>query len=75
MKSTLAISTIIFTVGILTLPVVWSDNDFRWGKMEEQRHKLSDVATVKNPLYIKMNVVAATWPIHRVYCLQNPGVN
>jgi len=51
MKSTLAISTIIFTVGILTLPVVWSDNDFRWGKIEEQRHKSSDVATVTNPLY------------------------
>ena len=51
MKSTLAISAIVFTVGILTLPVVWSDNDFRWGKMEEQRHKSSDVATVTNPLY------------------------
>ena len=51
MKGTLAISSIIFTVGILTLPIVWSENDFRWGELEEHRHKSSDIAAVTNPAY------------------------
>jgi len=48
MKSTLAISSIIFTVGILTLPIVWSDNDFRW---ERIRDNSSGLATTTNPVY------------------------
>ena len=51
MKNSIAISAVIFTVSILTLPIVWSDNDFRWEEMEEHRHKSSDVASVTNPLY------------------------
>jgi len=48
MKSTLAISSIIFTVSILTLPMVWSDNDFNWEKISDNS---SALATTKNPLY------------------------
>lgn len=48
MKSAVAISAVIFTVGILTIPVVWSDNDFSWGKYKE---KSADVFAVKDPVY------------------------
>jgi len=48
MKSTLAISAIIFTVGILTLPVVFSDNSFEWRQGEGHE---SDVANASHPLY------------------------
>ncbi len=51
MKSTLAISSIIFTIGILLLPIVWGDNDFRWSELEEYRHKSSGIAAVSKPLY------------------------
>ena len=51
MKSTLAITAIIFTVGFITLPVVWGDDDFRWGKIEDYKHRLNDVRTIKNPVY------------------------
>ena len=51
MKGTLAISSIIFTIGVITLPVVWSGNDFSWKKMEEYEHKSSGVAVIKNPVY------------------------
>ncbi len=51
MKSTLAISSVIFTVGILSLPVVWSDNDFEWEGLNEYRQKSSYVAAVKDPVY------------------------
>lgn len=48
MNSKLAISAVLFTAGILTLPVVFSDNDFEW-----QAHKRyeNDVANVSHPLY------------------------
>ncbi|HEY9200168.1 MAG TPA: diheme cytochrome c [Gammaproteobacteria bacterium] len=48
MKSTLAISAIIFTVGIVTLPVVFSDNSFE--SREGESHN-SDVASISHPLY------------------------
>lgn len=48
MKSTLAISAIIFTVGIVTLPVVFSDNSFEWQRGE---HDERGVANVSHPLY------------------------
>ena len=51
MKNTLALSSVIFTVGILILPAVWGDDDFSWGELEEHRQKSSGVATVSNPLY------------------------
>lgn len=51
MKSTLAISAVIFTIVVVTLPVVWSDNDFSWQEMEEYSHKSTDIAAVSNPVY------------------------
>ena len=48
MKSTIALSSIIFTVGILSIPMVWSDNDFRWEKIG---NKSSALATTTNPVY------------------------
>ncbi|MCW9012309.1 MAG: diheme cytochrome c [Gammaproteobacteria bacterium] len=51
MKSTLAITAIIFTVGFVSLPVVFSDNDFRWGELEEYKHKSTGVANISNPVY------------------------
>ena len=51
MKGTLAITAVIFTVGLVTLPVVFSDNDFRWGEREEYGHRSTGVAAINNPLY------------------------
>jgi len=51
MKATLAIIAVISTVGFVTLPVVWSDGDFRWKEMEEYEHRSTDVAAVENPVY------------------------
>ena len=51
MKSPLAITAIIFTIGFVTLPIVFSDNDFRWGELEEFEHKSTGVANISNPLY------------------------
>ncbi|PCJ86274.1 MAG: hypothetical protein COA54_09095 [Thiotrichaceae bacterium] len=51
MKSTLAISAIIFTVGFVTLPVVLGDNDFSWGKIEEYKYRTNDVTAVTDPVY------------------------
>lgn len=48
MKSTLAISAIIFTVGIVTLPVVFSDNSF---EKHEAEYGDKSVASVSHPLY------------------------
>ncbi len=48
MKSTVAITAIVFTLGIVTLPVVFSDNDFDW---EEREHRSTGVASISNPLY------------------------
>ncbi|MDX2503234.1 MAG: diheme cytochrome c [Gammaproteobacteria bacterium] len=51
MKSTIAISAIIFTIGIVTLPIVWGDSDFSWREMEEYKHRSTDIAAVTNPVY------------------------
>ena len=51
MKSSIAISAVIFTAGFVSLPVVWGDNDFRWGEINEYRHRSSGVAPVTNPVY------------------------
>ncbi len=51
MKHTLAITAVIFTIGTVTLPVVWSDDDFNWREMEEYSHKSTGVAARTNPVY------------------------
>lgn len=51
MKNTLVLSAIIFTLGFVTLPVVWSDDDFHWGEIEEYRHRSNGVKIVTNPVY------------------------
>ena len=51
MKSTLAISAIIFTVGLVSVPLVFSDNDFRWGELEDYEQKATGVLGINNPLY------------------------
>ena len=48
MKSTLAITAVIFTIGIVTLPVVFSDNDVDWRDYE---HRSTGVADVRHPAY------------------------
>lgn len=48
MKATLAISAIVMTVGIVSLPVVFSDNDGNW--RDDEQHS-SDVANVSHPVY------------------------
>ena len=51
MKSTLAISAVIFTIGFVTLPIVFSDNDFEWREHEEHEYRSDRVAGVNNPQY------------------------
>lgn len=51
MKNTIIVSAIIFTTGFVTLPVVWSDDDFHWGDIDEYRHQSNSVKKVTNPLY------------------------
>lgn len=51
MKNTLAITAVIFTFGFVTLPVVWGDDDFRWGEMKEYKHKTNGVLAVTDPVY------------------------
>ncbi|MCW9014514.1 MAG: diheme cytochrome c [Gammaproteobacteria bacterium] len=51
MKSTLAITAIIFTIGFVTLPVVMSDSDYGWGKDEEYDRSSTGVAAISNPVY------------------------
>lgn len=53
MKNILVISAIVFTLGFVTLPIVWGDDDFHWGEIEEYRHRSSSVAKVENPVYIE----------------------
>ena len=48
MKSTLAISAIIFSVGIVTLPAVFSDNSF---ERREAEYNDRAVANARHPLY------------------------
>ena len=51
MKNTLAITAVIFTFAFVTLPVVWGDDDFHWGEIEEYKHRSNDVTAVTNPAY------------------------
>lgn len=51
MKSTLAITAVIFTLGIVTLPVVFSDTDRVWGSLEDYEHRSTGVAAVTDPVY------------------------
>ena len=51
MKYTIAITAVVFTFGFVTIPVVWGDDDFRWGELEEYKHRANDVATVTDPVY------------------------
>lgn len=49
MKSTIAITSIIFTLGLVSIPLVWGDNDYEWNEKGEYKFK-SSVATM-NPVY------------------------
>lgn len=51
MKSTLAVTAVIFTVGVVTLPMVWGDSDFSWRDIEDYKHRSTDVAVTANPVY------------------------
>ena len=51
MKNTLAITAVIFTLAFVSLPVVWSDSDFRWGELDEYKHRSSGVAAATDPVY------------------------
>ena len=51
MKNMLAISSIIFTLTILSLPIVWSDNDFEWGERDKYWKKSTAALTTENILY------------------------
>lgn len=48
MKSTVAITAVIFTIGFVTLPMVWSDNDFN---LDDYEHQSTGVAAAPNPEY------------------------
>ena len=49
MKSTIAITAVIFTVGFVMLPVVWGDDDFNW--REDYKRRTNDVSAITNPVY------------------------
>ena len=51
MKGLIAISAIVSTIGFLSIPVVWSDNDVNWKEMGEYRYKSSGVTVIENPVY------------------------
>ena len=51
MKNTLAISAVIFTIGFITLPAVWSDDDFFRGEMREYESRSRGIAADTNPAY------------------------
>ena len=51
MKNTLVITAVIFTIGVVTLPIVWGDSDFRWQEIKEYKHKSTDVAAIADPVY------------------------
>jgi hypothetical protein len=51
MKNTIAINAVIFTFAFVTLPVVWGDDDFHWGKAKAYKHRSNDIAAVTNPVY------------------------
>lgn len=51
MKDTLALSAVIFSIGFVTLPVIWGDNSFSWERLKEYEHRSTGVASILNPLY------------------------
>lgn len=51
MKYSLAITAIVSTVAFVTLPVVWSDNDYRWQKSKEYKQKSNNIAMVTEPVH------------------------
>ncbi len=51
MKSNIAITAVVFTVVFVTLPVVWGDDDFRWGEIENYKNRSNYVSAVTDPLY------------------------
>ena len=51
MKNNIAITAVVFTVAFVTLPVVWGDDDFRWGEIEEYKNRSNYVSAVTDPLY------------------------
>jgi hypothetical protein len=57
MKNALAISAVIFTIGFVTIPVVWSDDDHYWRGMDEYRNRST----------------AVTWRTPRLCYLPVPG--
>lgn len=48
MKSTLAITAVIFTLLIVSMPLVFSDNDEEWGESE---HSTKQFTNTKHPVY------------------------
>ena len=51
MKSTLSITSIIFTIGLLSIPFVWGDNNGEYEESEEHEYKQSSFVTASSPLY------------------------
>jgi hypothetical protein len=50
MKYSLAITAVIFTIGFVSLPIVWGSG-FSWKEMEQYEHKSTGVAAVSSPVY------------------------
>ena len=48
MKNTLLITSLVFVAGVISIPVVFSDNDGEWD--EYRRHSIG-VAAISNPVY------------------------
>ncbi len=51
MKHAVAITAVIFTLGFVSIPLVWGDNDFEWRGLKEQEQRSTGVAMVSSPLY------------------------
>lgn len=51
MKSTLAITAVIFTLGVTTLPIVWSDNDEYFNEQYNEKYISKNKLKNINPLY------------------------
>ena len=51
MKNKIVLTAVIFTVGFVTLPIVWGDSDFHWREVDEYKHHLNDVKVTSNPMY------------------------
>jgi len=51
MKNSLAISAVIFTIGFVSIPFVWSSSNLQWNALEEYENRSKGVAVVSNPVY------------------------